>query len=172
MKLTVPTMEYEEQIMAFRREFLESGDSMDGGARLRKCESVQEWLDQLEPDTSQFLYVREEDGKVVGILQIRHRFNAYLEKYAGHIGYAVCPGERRKGYATRMLAAALAECVRIGINDVLITCLKDNEASRRTILRNGGEYESDVWEPDMRAWIERYWVHLGEKRSHPADPFV
>ena len=111
---------------------------------------------------SQYIYVREDDGKVVGVLQIRRRFNEYLEKYAGHIGYSVCPSERRKGYATAMLRAALPLCRELGIRDVLIACLTDNEASRRTILRCGGVYESTVHEPSRNVDLERYWIDVGE----------
>lgn len=160
LKLIEPTMEYDRQIRDFRREYLESGDSMDGSSSLRKFESTQDWLDQLEPLTTQYICVREEDGCVVGVIQIRHRFNEFLEKYAGHIGYCVRPSERRKGYAARMLAQTLPECARLGIYDVLVTCLADNEASRRTILKNGGVYESTVLEPESRSLIERYWIHL------------
>ena len=160
MKLIEPTMEYDRQIQAFRREYLASGDSMDGSSSLRKFERTQDWLDQLEPLTTQYIYVREEDDKVVGLIQIRHRFNDFLEKYAGHIGYCVCPGERRKGYAAQMLSLVLLECRRLGIFDVLVCCLEDNEASRRTILGNGGVFESKVFEPASRRWIERYWIHL------------
>lgn len=160
MKLIEPTMEYDQQIQAFRREYLENGGSMDGSSSLRKFDKTQEWLDQLEPLTTQYLYVRKEDNKIVGIIQIRHRFNEFLEKYAGHIGYCVCPSERRKGYATQMLSLVLPECSRLGINDVLVCCLADNEASRRTILDNGGVYETKVFEPDSQSWIERYWIHL------------
>lgn len=160
MKLVEPCMAFDESIQAFRREYLERGGSMDGGASLRRYDRTQDWLDQLEPDTSQFLYVREEDGAVIGLVQIRHRLNAYLERYAGHIGYCVRPSERRRGHATCMLALALRECRRLGIDDVLVCCLAENEASRRTILANGGAYESTVFEPDSKCRIERYWIHL------------
>ena len=160
MKLIEPTMEYDAQIQAFRREFVDSGDSMDGGASLRKFDSTQAWLDQLEPLTTQYIFVREDDNKVMGVAQIRHKFNDYLEKYAGHIGYSVCPSERRKGYATQMLAGMLPMCRQLGILDVLVCCLVENEASRRTILKNGGVYESTVFEPRSQRRIERYWIHL------------
>lgn len=104
--------------------------------------------------------MNEVDGKIVGMINIRHYFNDYLEKYGGHIGYAVCPSERRKGYATQMLGAVLPVCKSLGIFDVLICCLDDNEGSRRTILKNGGVYECTVYEPQKDVYLERYWIHL------------
>ena len=160
LKLIVPTLSYDEAIQSFRREYLASGESMDGSSSLRKFDSTREWLTRIEPFTSQYIAVRETDGVVVGLLQIRQRFNDYLEKYAGHIGYCVRPGARRKGYATRMLALALPECRRMEIFDVLVCCLAENEASRRVILANGGEYESTVIEPHEQLRVERYWIHL------------
>ena len=60
-----------------------------------------------------------------------------------------------------MLRDALPCCRALGLTDVLITCNADNEGSRRTILKNGGVYESTVREPREGAELERYWIHLG-----------
>lgn len=175
MKLIEPTMEYDRQIQAYRREFLETEGSMDGCGSLRRFETTREWLDQVEalrrPETTppqlvpstQYIYVRESDSKVVGVIQIRHCFNEFLENYAGHIGYSVCPTERRKGYATQMLRLALPECKALGLDRVLISCVEGNEGSKRTILRNGGVYESTVFEPGEGVYLERYWIDLRDQ---------
>ena len=175
MKLIEPTMEYDSQIQAYRREFLETEGSMDGCGSLRRFETTREWLDQVEalrrPETTppqlvpstQYIYVRESDSKVVGVIQIRHCFNEFLEKYAGHIGYSVCPTERRNGYATQMLRLALPACKALGLDRVLISCVEGNEGSKRTILRNGGVYESTVFEPGEGVYLERYWIDLGDQ---------
>ncbi len=132
MILKAPSIEYDEQIQAYRREFLEYGGSMDGCGSLRRFDRTQDWLDQVEalkraettpPELvpmTQYIYLRESDNKIVGVIQIRHYFNAFLEKYAGHIGYSVCPSERRKGYATQMLKLVLPECRKLGILHVLV----------------------------------------------------
>lgn len=170
--LIKPDMTYVEEIASYRKEFLEAGSSMDGCGSLRRHSDPRDWLaynDLLEnretvPESmvqsSQFIYVRKPENRIVGMIQIRHYFNEYLEKYGGHIGYSVRPSERRKGYATRMLHAFLPYCREIGLSKVLITCLSDNEGSRRTILKNGGVYESTAFEPKEKKHLERYWITL------------
>ncbi len=97
---------------------------------------------------------------IVGVIQIQHHFNEFLEKYAGHIGYSVCPSERRKGYATQMLREVLPKCKALGIDNVLISCVIGNEGSRKTIINNGGVYESTVYEPGKKVYLERYWITI------------
>ena len=174
MKFIEPTREYEQQICAFRKEFLEHGDSMDGTGTLIHMADPKQWIEYCQlckdPNTvpeglvpaTQYIFVRESDNKIVGMLQIRHYFNAFLEQYGGHIGYSVAPGERRKGYASQMLQLSLSKCKELGIQRALITCIDDNEASRRTILKNGGEYESTVFEPNAGINLQRYWIDLSD----------
>ena len=94
------------------------------------------------------------------MINIRFRLNDYLEKFGGHIGYSVAPSERRKGYATQMLKLVLSECAKLGIGRVLITCVQGNEGSKRTILHNGGVFESTVFDPEDDCWLERSWIDL------------
>ncbi len=148
-------MEYDRQIQAFRKEYMAYGGSMDGSSGLRKFENTRDWLDQLNPRETLYLYLREEDDRIVGIIKIRPQ----PEEYAGHIGYCVLPGERRKGYAGQMLALVLPEYRQLGIHDVLVYCLAGNEASRKTILRCGGVYEATVSEPRSGKQLEQYRIH-------------
>lgn len=48
LKLIEPTMEYVNEILSFRQEFLDCGDSMDGSSSLRKFERAEDWLEEVE----------------------------------------------------------------------------------------------------------------------------
>ena len=172
IKLILPSEEYLDQVWAYRQECLDVGSSMDGCGPLRSNEGPEQWLADIRSyadpaavpegkvQATQFLAVRESDGRLVGMTQVRHYFNEYLEKYAGHIGYSVRPSERRKGYAKEMLRLALPFCKSVGLERVLIACEPGNPASRRTILANGGVYECTVREPGKNIDLERYWITL------------
>jgi len=167
-----PTEEYASQIAEYRKEFLEADNSMDGCGPLRRFEDPLEYIktckEYEDPKTvpshlvpaTQWFFVRKSDGKLVGMLQVRHCFNEYLEKYAGHIGYSVRPCERRKGYAKKMLKMALPFCREIGLEKVLISCIDGNVGSEKTILANGGVYESTVLEPNTNRYLKRFWISL------------
>ena len=167
-----PTAKYIPQYEAYRREFLDFGGSMDGAGSLRRLESGRAWLDEVErfsrPETvpegkvvsTQFILLREADDRLLGMLQLRHDLNDYLRRIAGHIGYSVRPSERRRGYAKRMLAMALDEAHKLGLERVMISCSVENEASRRTILSNGGVFESTVLDETDGELLERYWIEL------------
>lgn len=174
-KLIIPTMEYENEIQNFRQEFLTNGGDMDGCLSLRRMENISDWIKQVEDFSSektcpkeyapqtQFIFIRELDKKIIGVIQIRHYLNEFFEKYGGHIGYSVCHSERKKGYATLMLKEILPICKEMGFEKILITCLKENEASKRVIINNGGIYESTVYEPKDKVYLERYWINLSDK---------
>ena len=72
----------------------------------------------------------------------------------------IVDSERRKGYAKKMLHDSLGYCREIGLDRVLITCLVDNEPSRRTILSQGGVYENTVQDTRDDCQLERYWIQL------------
>ena len=173
IKLIFPSEEYLDQVWAYRQECREADSSMDGCGPLRSSKSKEQWLAHvrayMDPATvpegkvqaTQFLSIRESDGRVVGMLQARHYFNEYLEKYAGHIGYSIRPDERRKGYGTEQLRLALTFCKEeLELDRVLITCKSGNEGSRRTILSCGGVYENTLHEPNEDIDLERYWIAL------------
>lgn len=163
-------MDLAAEIMAYRKEMLDTESEMDGCGNLRRCETAKEWIDfnerlkheETKPEkwvvSTQFAYVRKDDGRIMGMLQVRHYLNDYLREYAGHIGYSVRPSERRKGVATAMLKEALPFCKSIGLDRVMIACEPNNPGSRGTILNNGGVYWRTVHMDDENIDLEQYWV--------------
>lgn len=113
----------------------------------------------LVPDVTFFALDTERDI-FVGAVNIRKYLNERLMSYGGHIGDGVRPSERRKGYATEMIRLALEECRKMGIDKVLMVCDRSNEASAKSIIKNGGILENELASPDSDDPVQRYWINL------------
>ena len=101
--------------------------------------------------------VAEVDGVPVGRVSVRHRLNDFLLQEGGHIGYAVAPEFRRRGYATQIVREAVQRLAALGVDRVLITCDEGNQASAGTIEKAGGVLE-DVRPATTGPAKRRYWI--------------
>lgn len=169
MKLTLVKLEhkYRKHLQDMLDEWYGSGEKIIPYA-IRRVDyhDFEYYLDALEvseedvpedwvPDST-FFCLDEEKDIFVGAVNIRHYLNEGLLLNGGHIGDGVRPSERRKGIATKMIAMALEECKKLGINKVLMVCDKDNIASAKSIVKNGGVLENEV---EVDGVIEqRYWI--------------
>lgn len=104
--------------------------------------------------------VAEADGEIVGRTSIRHELNDFLATFGGHIGYAVRPAYRRRGYATEILRQSLEVARTLGIDRVLVTCDVDNVGSATIIERCGGAFQDVVPGVDGAVAKRRYWVDV------------
>ena len=165
LKLVRLTEEYRPQLNGMMDEWTASGEKIIPWA-IRKCDchDFPAYLDSLEvresdgihvPDST-FFCLDTDRNIFVGAVNIRHCLNERLLFSGGHIGDGIRPGERGKGYGTKMIALALEECDRLGIREVLMCCDRDNIASARTIVKNGGVLENEV--TDGGTVIQRYWI--------------
>jgi len=59
-----------------------------------------------------------------------------------------------------MLRLALQKAKERNIDKALITCKKENIASAKTILRNGGKLENEIFLDGKT--IQRYWIELNQ----------
>ena len=119
---------------------------------------IKEAKDGKVPD-SVFFLLDIDKNRLIGAVNIRHYLNDYLLKYAGHIGDGIRPSERNKGYGTKMIALALIECKKLSISKVLMVCDKDNIASAKTIIKNGGVLENEFIDENGRV-EQRYWIDI------------
>jgi len=168
-----PSMAYADEICAYREEMLAAGSSFDGCLSMKRMPDVKEYVEyctefanpnrKLKENGARgtvLLCIRKSDNRMVGCMQVHHVLNEQMRKITGHVGYSVRPSERRKGYATQMLAKAKDYLSSFGFSKVYVSCLPENEASRRTILANGGEYVETVFLEADQVNLERYCIRL------------
>jgi len=173
--LKKPIMEYADDIMQLRQEIIDANDpdAFAGCGNLEECKTAQEWIDRItvmeNPETcpegrvssNMFIAVRVSDNKIVGVIDLRHHLgNPVLREWGGHFGYIVRPGERGKGYAKEMVRQNLINCKELGLHKVMVTCNRNNIASERTILANGGVFEKEVLVDGE--YTKRFWVTITE----------
>ena len=174
MRLVFPDITYKEKATEYIKEFYDHGSEINGSGsldRFLKESTYEEWLKKVLSDIDianipeprvpalTYFYVREDDDRIVGMINIRLALNDFLRKEGGHIGYSIRPTERRKHYATEMLKAGLKVCDTIGIHDVLVSCDKENAASAGVIKNCGGllkeEVYSDIFHEELQMYVIR-----------------
>lgn len=168
-----PTMEYADEIMAYRKEMLEAESSFDGCFSMKRHDNPQafvnhciEWSNPRRPADEHgawgnvIMAIRKSDKKMVGCFQAHNVLTERMEKYTGHVGYSVRPSERKKGYATKLLAKAKDFLSSFGFDEITVACLPDNEGSRKTIIANGGAYIETIFLEEDGVNLERYVIKL------------
>lgn len=179
LRLIKASENYERQIKDMLEEWYATGEKIVPYAiRRLDYHDFKYYIDNLEvknpPENyvtdSTFVCIDDDRDIVVGAVNIRHYLNEQLLFDGGHIGDGVRPSERGKGIGTQMISLALEECKKLGIYHVLMVCDKDNIASAKSIINNGGVLEN---EPEVDGVIQqRYWIDLIKDEDKEALPDV
>lgn len=165
LKLVKAGPEYKKQICDMLEEWYGTGEKIVPYAiRVADYHDFENYCASIEvKDTSSglvpsstFFCLDCDRGIMVGAVNIRHFLDESLLLNGGHIGDGVVPSERRKGIATAMIGLALLECKKLGIDRVLMVCDKDNVASAKSIVNNGGILENEVTVDGITE--QRYWI--------------
>lgn len=172
--LVKPDSSMEEEIGAFRKEFLDSKEEkMPGCSDLEKFSDMANWIKYTQDISSEFtlpedsvlseqyVYIRKNDCKIVGMIVCRKIHKGEdLESYRGNIGYSVRPSERRKGIAKKMLKDILPKCKEMGYKSISAICDMYNEGSKRVIISCGGRLEKKLYYNSRSICEERYVIDL------------
>ena len=177
IELVEPQYKFADDIWRFRQEIIETDaeneDRFAGCISLDTSNSAEAWIELCElrksattcgksgtsVPSNMYLAVRKRDGKIVGMIDLRHHINhPVLGTWGGHCGYSVRPSERGNGYAKEMLRLNLFNAKTLGIPKLLITCDEKNKASEKTILANGGIYEKTIDVDGSK--IKRFWISI------------
>ena len=167
LKLVKLEPKYQNQLNEMMDEWTAANEKIIPWS-IRKCDyhNFETYLDALAekeesgekvPDST-FFCLDTQRNIFVGAVNIRHYLNEKLLLGGGHIGDGIRPSERGKGYGTKMIALALEECKKIGIDRILMCCDKDNPASAKTIIKNQGVLENEVM--DDGNLVQRYWIEI------------
>lgn len=147
--LSEPTLELEKEYLSFYQEWVESGETMIPWVISKNPSDFPRMVEFLlksaqedgVPDgwvpASTYWLVNDE-RKIVGTVNIRHRLTEHSFNAGGHIGYGIRPSKRRKGYATQLLRLALEKAKVLGIKRALVVCDETNTGSKKVIRNNGG----------------------------------
>lgn len=172
IELQFPTSHHKMGAEDFKNEFFKMQENVINGSALLDQMEYDEWLintiNNSQANTvrsdwvvaTTFFAIRKCDKKIIGMIDIRHNLNHnFLTQYGGHIGYAVRPSERKKGYAAEILKLGLAYAKTINIHKVMLGCYSDNIASIKTIKKcNGILFETKPYTDGKP--MNLYWIHL------------
>ena len=158
--LEIPTINRKEEAIAQITAHLDANSDINGvGGLKRYLDNYEGWLEKLEEDyvrvpdeekvpARTYFLIREDDNKIIGMINIRLALNEALRKFGGHIGYGIRPSERGKGYNKINLYLGLKICDEYGIDTVLMDADLNNPASWKTMEALGGirvrEYYDDI----------------------------
>ena len=164
IKLVKLTSKYKEQLFDIMDEWTSSGEKIIPTAIAindyhdfnyyvsHLCRDKE--INGIVPETS-FFCLDLDRNVFVGAVTIRHYLTERLQN-SGLIGDGIRPSERQKGYGSAMIGLALLEAKKLGINKVLMCCDKNNIASAKSIINNGGILENEVETGGIIK--QRYWI--------------
>jgi predicted acetyltransferase len=177
--LSRPDSRYEASLRSFVGEFADAGEELVPWVLAKLAEHGDDfaayvaWLERESrgeglahgrvPHSTFWLV--DGSGEIVAVANLRHRLNAFLSEVGGHIGFGVRPSARRQGFATEVLRSTLIEAAKLGIDKAFVTCDKDNVGSERTILKNGGVLQDEVWSDVYSRIVKRFWIGVPNARS-------
>ena len=185
----VPSIKRKKDAIDYINEFYKYKSEINGTGGLQHILediSYEEWLIKNEKlrdkkyayslnkcPAETFFLIRENDNKIVGMINIRHELNEYMKNFGGHIGYGIRPTERRKGYNKINLYLGLCKAKELyGLDSVMLDCDVDNIASNKTIIALGGKLERQDTGPYDNKPVNIYWIDVNKSLEKYKDIYI
>lgn len=186
-----PSMERQNEIIEYLDEFKKYKSDINGVGSLDKIydgDTFEQALDRcLKMESEEyavsvnrcpgrtFLLIRENDNKIIGMINIRWNLTEAMLQFCGNIGYSIRPTERRKGYNKINLYLGLLESKKLGLDRVMLGCNVSNLGSDKTIQALGGVLERCEVDPIDNELTNVYWINVLdsiEKYQEKYDKFI
>ncbi len=169
LTLISPDVQYQSAFLDMAADFEQAGetrfsisqhsyDFAEYVHRLQAFARGEELPEGWVPSTAYWLL--RDDGVILGVINLRNPITPALAHHGGHIGYAIRPSQRNRGYAKQMLALCLDKVRALGLASVIITCDADNLPSARVIEANGGHLLEVVISQQTGKLIHRYQIDV------------
>ena len=168
----IPSEKHENDAIDYINEFYKYNSKINGEGGLDSyLDDYSGWLKKLEKDRKQianekrvpaetYFLVRENDNRIVGMINIRYNLNERLLLNGGHIGYSIRPTERRKGYNKINLYLGLKRLDELNVETVLLDCVKSNIGSSKTMLALGAKKYNEIYNEDYGEVVEKYKIDI------------
>lgn len=168
----IPSEKHENDAIDYINEFYKYNSKINGEGGLDSyLDDYSGWLKKLEKDRKQianekrvpaetYFLVRENDNRIVGMINIRYNLNERLLLNGGHIGYSIRPTERRKGYNKINLYLGLKRLDELNVETALLDCVKSNIGSSKTMLALGAKKYNEIYNEDYGEVVEKYKIDI------------
>jgi predicted acetyltransferase len=165
--LESPSAQYKDSYLEALEEFQREGKytyldrdklGADFGGFVEEIPAIRMEINNV-PETEYWLINGDE---YIGRVSIRHELNKELLMHGGHIGYAIRPSQRKKGYGVKILELGLEKARELSLTRVLLTCDSTNVGSRKIIESHGGILENEVEGKTGESTKLRFWIDINK----------
>lgn len=167
LRFVLPDFAHKKDVLSFYGEFEKNNQECIG---YKNHGDFDKWLAEMQNRKNGINllngYVRENfylcynHNELIGVFSLKFELTEFLLNYGGHIGYAVKPSCRNRGYATQMLSIGKSIAKSLGFDKLLLVCNTDNIASEKVIIKNNGIFENSVFDDSEGVFVKRYWIYL------------
>ena len=163
-----PSLANKGDALDYIEEFYKYNSPLEGVNGLHKyLDNYEEWLEKINEESIQeatekvvpnetILIYRENDNKLVGMINLRKELNERYKRFGGNAGISIRPTERGKKYYNIVLYGILKYFNTLGVKHIMLDCDEKNIPSRGGIKSLGGVLVKKTYIDDLLTFKEDY----------------